>query len=730
MFIHQPKVIKKTNLESSHRFYFIVKGVDVKYFKSFIQSIFLQKYLNWHCLFVSDDVNIIQNIKFYTDFLNINNKISFCDSSQINGSCFSFLNNDTDIVCLINMNMILSNGNILTVLNNIYNNFHTSLIINNTTNNNHDIKTFIKPGNVTHYSIQNSDLNSIFITISCKIFKIVLKKYKTTTQKWFENNTDNYIVWVSLYLAKENYYLNNNISLIKNKYIDLIKNEYDINNNNNNKFTFIICSYNNEKYIERNLYSVINQRYNNWNVIYINDNSTDKTEELFKDIIKTTNTENKFLYIKNAKQMKQMYNKYYAYKLVGDFNIVCILDGDDWLSHNNVLDELNYYYNKYDYKLICSNFVYYDGDSYKIKKYYDYSDIDKKYNNLRYNDNWYFSHLKTGYGYLFKSIPRNYIKYNNKWLDRCTDWAETFSASELAKGNIKLLEDYYYIYNKENSIQYDSSYYNDASDKRCKIENYLKMIPICKFELPQINIINMKEDIKKKISIIKQLNYLKNDNFLFHNAVNGNKETYVKELIDFYDNLQNYEILDEYRSKFNSKRKHITKSSLGLILSVFNIFKDFIVSDKEHLLLMEDDIYCLKDIHSNIFINEEVLKHKDIVYLGCQNNRINLYDTYVDGSEIFVNIKNINEIIYGTYSIIISKKIAQKIIDLGIYKILKLNLSFDILLNYIRFIDEDIEVFLYFKQLFIPEVRKDGINGVRTNEFYKSRNIDLNNYYL
>ena len=67
-------------------------------------------------------------------------------------------------------------------------------------------------------------------------------------------------------------------------------NDYNMNElyNENTKFVFIIPSFNNEKWIENNLNSIINQKYNNWNVIYINDNSNDKTQEIYEDIISKT----------------------------------------------------------------------------------------------------------------------------------------------------------------------------------------------------------------------------------------------------------------------------------------------------------------------------------------------------------------------------------------------------------------------------------------------------------
>ena len=44
-----------------------------------------------------------------------------------------------------------------------------------------------------------------------------------------------------------------------------------------NKFKIVIPSYNNEQWIEHNVASILNQTYTNYDVLYINDASTDDT---------------------------------------------------------------------------------------------------------------------------------------------------------------------------------------------------------------------------------------------------------------------------------------------------------------------------------------------------------------------------------------------------------------------------------------------------------------------
>ena len=92
-------------------------------------------------------------------------------------------------------------------------------------------------------------------------------------------------------------------------------------------------------------------------------------------------------------------------------------------------------------------------------------------------------------------------------------------------------------------------------------------------------------------------------------------------------------------------------------------------------------------------------------------------------------MKTYPKLIYGTYSIIISRKLAVHILNVGLENIIDLNLSWDLFLNYIRE-TTDFRFFLYFKELFVPDVMKDGIQEQRGNNFYIKNEMNLNDYHL
>jgi len=491
-------------------------------------------------------------------------------------------------------------------------------------------------------------------------------------------------------------------------------------NSSDISFCFVIASYNNEKNITKNLTSIIQQTYTNWRAIYINDCSTDKTAELFHTILEENNIHDKFIYIENEQQLHQSYGKYTAYQLVNDLEVVCILDGDDWLADDNVLATLKEYYTK-DYMVITSNYnIHKNGDIVSSRIASKYTSDELK--NIRRMDKWLFKHLKTGYGILFKSISEEYLKRNDKWLTMATDVAEMTCVTEFSNANVLCVDDIFYTYNYDNSILYPSSYYNskDAIERKLTHE-HIKQLPPCNYKLPHLYIINLLEDKTKKTHMMKQLEIIQSP-YTFIEAIRGHAKypLYENYLLDFESTVYP-------KNKYCLYKKHITPGSLGLLQSIFKTLALFVESDLEHILILEDDVFTLKKFHPFLFINKKLLKDKDLIYLGCHSSTDLIYKSNVNDKDVFIDVKTYKKLIYGTYSIILSKKIARYILNCGLESIVKLNLSWDLFLNHIRD-NTDHTTFLYFKELFVPDVMKDGIQPQRSMEFYKKNNINLDNY--
>ena len=101
------------------------------------------------------------------------------------------------------------------------------------------------------------------------------------------------------------------------------------------KFSIIIPNYNNARWLEKCLNSVLNQTYKNYEIIFIDDMSEDNSLEIANKLLKPPH-----------KVLKVPYKKYNGgarnigiIEATGDY-VVCI-DSDDWLKNKDTLQEIN-----------------------------------------------------------------------------------------------------------------------------------------------------------------------------------------------------------------------------------------------------------------------------------------------------------------------------------------------------------------------------------------------------
>ena len=240
-------------------------------------------------------------------------------------------------------------------------------------------------------------------------------------------------------------------------------------------FVFIIPSYCNSKWVDNNLKSLFNQNYYNWRAIYIDDASEDDTFDKAVKLVKSEGMQDKFTFIKQGERKYQAYNRYIAYSECFDEEICVMLDGDDWLAHNNVLNILNEEYQKHNLLVIYGQFSYFENGRIGMTsgKYQFPPEVIKNGSYRQYQ--WISQHLRTCKASVIKSIPlMQLLDQNGKWLTRCTDMAEMFYALENSNGHHKNIGSVLCIYNKDNSLQYPNSYYNEDRIKRDELIKYIR----------------------------------------------------------------------------------------------------------------------------------------------------------------------------------------------------------------------------------------------------------------
>ena len=503
--------------------------------------------------------------------------------------------------------------------------------------------------------------------------------------------------------------------------------------NETHSFSFVISSYNNEENIYNNLLSIIFQTYSNWHIFYTNDCSTDNTHDLFWKIVNEYKIQDKVTYIRNYNNMKQAYCKYNMYKNVDSNSIIIILDGDDWLSSSNVLNTLHNAYLNTNALFIYTGYKIYNNNIIENTVSAQPYPINCIQNGMyRFHPKWLFSHLRTGYAWLFKMIPKSYLMINDQWIDRCTDLAEIYCVTEIAKERVYNLQELCCIYNKANSIHYDNSYYIDYnSQKRLQIQTFVKQCTPLHIYIPSIFIINLPEDIQNKESLLYQLNYYNITNvhvFNAHHAINNPKTVQIHEQ---YISDYNHGLIQQ--SVFNITKKHLSIGALGLIISTLQLYKYLNSIDIDHTLILEDDVYIKNDFHNCYHITNADILHSDFIYIGHNSTNTDLLDIKKHNTNFFdlkdPIFQNIH--IYGTYSYICSKHFRTYVLNIGLDFFINNNLPIDcFFIHCYKDKTNDFNMKLFNHHLFIPEVRKDGIQKKRDMSFYTDRQININDYMI
>lgn len=111
-----------------------------------------------------------------------------------------------------------------------------------------------------------------------------------------------------------------------------------------NKFVFVTPAFNCQEDIIQTIHTMMAQSYKNWRAIIINDISTDATLEVINKTTSGTIYADRFTVIDNTEKMGEVRNTLQAVNQIDDDEIVCRVDGGDWLTENDTLWMLNNVY--------------------------------------------------------------------------------------------------------------------------------------------------------------------------------------------------------------------------------------------------------------------------------------------------------------------------------------------------------------------------------------------------
>jgi glycosyltransferase involved in cell wall biosynthesis len=233
-----------------------------------------------------------------------------------------------------------------------------------------------------------------------------------------------------------------------------------------NKFKVVIPVWNAERWIEKSILSVFNQSYKNFEVIVINDASTDKT----KEIIQAIANDKEFIFIDRKQNVGALQNIADGINFIcdNDEDIIVTVDGDDFLANCNVLKYLNEIYQ--DDSLWLTHGQYIELISGDIGCNREIPDTQT----YRTSGLWCTSHLRSFKYNLWKQIKDEDLKdKNGKYYMSAYDNAITYPMIESAgKHRIKYVPEVLYVYNTANPLSDDkkdlSLQLNTASEIRSK----------------------------------------------------------------------------------------------------------------------------------------------------------------------------------------------------------------------------------------------------------------------
>lgn len=348
-----------------------------------------------------------------------------------------------------------------------------------------------------------------------------------------------------------------------------------------NKFSILMPTYNDSDTIIESLDSIKNQEYKNWELIIINDGSSDETEQVIKNYIKENDLKDKikYLYQENADQLNALKNG--LTHVSGD--ICYVFHSDDLLADDHTLDYINEVFNNNPQSdgCISHSIIQIDKESNFTKDifYRKYtnktSDIPLQLLNIGSNLYFDFPFLKTEvfktkyfYNYLtwnrpfwcciennevlnLKLIDKPYLKYrvyDNNYLSNPMGMINVFS------GEFRTAMD---IADKYSVPFYKLQYFNYRVFKKLRIANcfpfiYRKKPTLNKYKLVNYLISNRfnKKDISKfqilksllgfyKSKTTKELDLtgfnLSNEIYLGSDLRLFNKKMVRSELSDFYN---------------------------------------------------------------------------------------------------------------------------------------------------------------------------------------------------
>ncbi|MCH9612149.1 MAG: hypothetical protein S4CHLAM102_06330 [Chlamydiia bacterium] len=229
------------------------------------------------------------------------------------------------------------------------------------------------------------------------------------------------------------------------------------------RFAILTLSYNNQSFARQNLSSTLRQQYDNFYVVYVNDCSTDRTQEIVENYTRQIRKEDQLILINNSENKGALRNLYEViHNVIDDDDIIVIVDGDDALINLHVLEHLNEVYTTsgretwLTYGQFCCMSNRSKGWTVDMPEDIVERCAFREFVHLP-------SHLRTFSAWLFKKICVQDLMLDGEFFPMTCDVAIMMPMIEMARDHFQFIQKPLYLYNDMNPI---SDHHKDESMQR------------------------------------------------------------------------------------------------------------------------------------------------------------------------------------------------------------------------------------------------------------------------
>jgi len=251
-------------------------------------------------------------------------------------------------------------------------------------------------------------------------------------------------------------------------------------------FVLVMPSYNNRDWHDLSFDSVFYQKYQNYRVICVIDGSNDGSETLIENYVSENQLEHRFILIKNTSRNGPLACICQAVSLCDKNEIVIDLDNNDWLAHDEVLNQLNQIYQDPEVWMTYGQFICYPNFRKGFASPLPQEVIEQ--NSFR-SLGGIITLPRTFYAGLFQEVNKEDFLYEKQFIQKAGDLAYSIPISEMAGKHIKFIPDVLYVYNNSQPVN-ENKKPGDLEEKMDRFvrgkKKYLPLAGLPSFALPPV----------------------------------------------------------------------------------------------------------------------------------------------------------------------------------------------------------------------------------------------------